>query len=298
MPEQTPTSEFDVATAVSADGTDRFRAAIDPGFTIGPKAHGGYLLAVVGRAAGAAMRERGSDHTDVLAITSHFVASPDPGPATIDIEVLRQGRSASQVRTTLRQDGAVAVEATCTLGDLSSVPDQAWWSDVPPPDLPPIEDCVRMVPIRDDAAEGSPRVSIADHLDSRLDPATAGFIRAAPSGRGDLRGWLSLADGRPVDSLALLFLLDALPPASFDLVAAGWIPTLSLTAYLHRLPEPGPLKARQYIRIVHGNRLSEVCEIWDGSGHLVGEATQLAGIRVPAGAVPPERTDRGGSRLP
>ena len=225
-------------------------------------------------------------HTDVLAITSHFVASPDPGPAVAEVTVLRQGRSASQARVTLFQGDAVSVDATCTLGDLTTVPDDAWWSDTPPPTLPPLDECVRMVPLRDD---GEIRVSIADHLDSRLDPATTGFIRGEPSGAGDLRGWISLGDGRPIDSLALLFLLDALPPASFDLVQAGWIPTLSLTGYLHRLPVPGPLKVRQHIRVIHGNRLSEVCELWDGDDHLVAEATQLAGIRVPADAVPPAR---------
>jgi hypothetical protein len=47
---------------------------------------GGYLLAILGRAAA-----RTADHHHVLAASAHYLRSPDPGTATIAAEVLRAG---------------------------------------------------------------------------------------------------------------------------------------------------------------------------------------------------------------
>ena len=54
-------------------------------------------------------------------------------------------------------------------------------------------------------------------------------------------GLLRFVDGRDPDPLALLYAVDALPPATFDLSGTtGWVPTLSLTAYVRAPPAPGP----------------------------------------------------------
>jgi Thioesterase-like superfamily len=121
---------------------------------------------------------------------------------------------------------------------------------------------------------------IMDLVDIRLDPAVTGFSRGEPGGHGELRGWLSFADGRGPDPLSLLFALDAFPPATFDLASVGWVPTLSLTAYVRAVPAAGPLRVRQRARLVEADLVDEVCHVWDSRGRLVAQATQLAGIRV------------------
>ena len=78
-----------------------------------------------------------------------------------------------------------------------------------------------------------------EQIEVRLEPATAGFTRGEPSGRGELRGWLSLPGGEPFDSTSLVFALDAFPPATFDIEFSGWVPTLELTAYVRARPAPG-----------------------------------------------------------
>ncbi len=277
--------EFDAATAVRdrGDGT-LFDLAIDAGWTVGPKPNGGYLLAAVARAGGAALGAVASPHRDPLAATAHYLAAPDPGPATVEVAVLRTGRTASQVRATLLQDGRACVDAAFTFGTLPDPPPQPWWSDRELFDVAPIEECVRIPGNR----EGSPFVvPIMDRSDLRLDPAVMGFAFGRPSGDANLRGWVSFADGRPIDPLALLFFLDALPPATFELVATGWVPTLSLTSYVRARPAPGPLRIRQRAHAVDEDRVDETCEVWDSTGRLVGQATQLAAIRIPDGAEPP-----------
>ncbi len=123
---------------------------------------------------------------------------------------------------------------------------------------------------------------IMDRVDLRLDPATAGFREGRPGGGGELRAWLSFRDGRPADPLSLLYALDALPPATFE---AGWPPggcrPCRSPPTCGPLPAAGPLLVRQRAGLVEARLVDEVCEVWDGRGRLVAQATQLAAIRTP-----------------
>ena len=73
-----------------------------------------------------------------------------------------------------------------------------------------------------------------------------------------------------------------------EVVRTGWVPTLSLTTYVRARPAPGPLRARMWAQHIAGDRVDEVCELWDADGVLVAQATQLAGIRFddPSAVVP------------
>jgi len=271
------TFEFDKATAMAATNSPNTSTmTVDAGFTVGPKPNGGYLLAAAARAAGLSLARAGSSHQDALAASAHYLWAPDPGPATITTEVLRTGRSASQVRAVIEQDGRRCVDVSLTMGTLPPHGDVAVWSSLAPVEVPPIETCLRLPAVGPD---GQFTVAIMDRIDLRLDPSCAQWAAGAPEGRGELRGWISFADGRPADPLSLLFLLDALPPATFDIGPSGWVPTLSLTAYLRATPAPGPLRVSQRAQVVANGRVDEVCELWDSTGQLVGQATQLAAIR-------------------
>lgn len=276
-PATTIRHEFDVATAIRPSATPgTYDVDIDAGFTVGPKPNGGYLLATIARAAGNALGLADSAHRDALAATAHFLWAPDPGPATVEVDVLRTGRSASQVRATMVQGDRRCVDVTFTMGTLPEAGTEPVWSSVVPFDVAPYDQCIR-VPA--DPPGNAFKVSIMERSDLRLDPAVLSFAAGKPSGRGELRGWISLADDRPIDPLALLFFLDALPPATFEISLSGWVPTLSLTTYLRATPAPGPLRVRMRAQQVSGGRVDEVCELWDSAGHLVGQATQLAAIR-------------------
>lgn len=270
--------EFDKATAVRDRGDGvAFDADVDGGWTVGDKPNGGYLLALIGRACGSALERAGSSHRDPLAATAHYLRAPDIGPVEVSCEVLRVGRSASQVRAVLTQAGQVNVDATFTIGSLTDDVDEPFWSARQVIDVAPLDECRRLPSAR----EGSPFVvPIMDRSDLRLDPAVLGFAVGKPSGAANLRGWISFADGRPSDPLGLLFFCDALPPATFELVMSGWVPTLSLTVYVRARPAPGPLRISQSAHSIDDGRVDETCEIWDSTGRLVAQASQLAGIRV------------------
>jgi hypothetical protein len=277
---------FDAATAVHRRAGDggRYDVELDPDWRIGTKPNGGYLLAVLARAAVDAAGEGEVDHPHPTAVSAHFLAAPDSGPASVEVEVLRRGRSASQLRASVTAGGRRCVEALVTCGRLPDAAD-AWWTDLAPPPLPPEQSCVL-------APHDSPmfRVPLLKVVQERIDPATAGFAVGRPSGRGEIRGWVRLADGRPPDPLALLVAADCLPPATFDLgMLGGWVPTIELTVYVRAVPTPGPLRVRLRAGLVAADRVDETCEVWDSRGHLVATGYQLAAVRLPEG--PPPVTD-------
>jgi hypothetical protein len=275
---------FDRATAVRPRSADRggpgavFEAEVDGGWAIGTKPNGGYLLAMLCNGAVAASGAvEGLEHPHPLSASAHFLAAPSAGPAEVHTEVLRRGKRMSQVRSRLVQDGTARVEAVFTLGRLD--PDaEPWWDDMPvPPEVTPAAGCTRP---RGTSGIAGIDVPLMARVDVRLDPALTGFAVGEPSGRGEVRGYVGFADGRAPDPVSLLLAVDILPPATFDLGSTGWVPTFELTAYVRRVPAPGPLLVRHRARLVESDMVDEVCDVWDARGRLVAQATQLAGVRV------------------
>jgi Acyl-CoA thioesterase C-terminal domain len=136
---------------------------------------------------------------------------------------------------------------------------------------------------------GGMRADLLDHLDLRVDPATTGWFVGRPGGRLEMRGWVRFADGRAADPLALLQVVDALPPTSFELGLASWAPTVELTVYLRGVPAPGWLAVVVRGQLWQGGWFDEDAEVWDSAGRLVAQSRQLAGARParPAGGAEP-----------
>ncbi|MEO6887090.1 MAG: thioesterase family protein [Jatrophihabitantaceae bacterium] len=262
---------FSAVSAVVETAPGQFDATVDPLWTINRKPNGGYLLAMLGNAATAV-----GSHEHVIAASAHYLHSPDPGPVQVRAEVLRAGRSASQVRAGMSQGGKPCVEALLTVSTLDPNTSPYWDTGVPSVAIAAFEDCTRLPPI----SPANFPVPMMGEADVRIDPATLSFAAREPSGRGELRGWLALPMDEPFDPTALLFAVDAFPPATFDIELSGWVPTLELTAYVRALPAPGPLQVLQKAQLIDAQRVDEVCYVWDCTGRLVAHGTQLAGIRL------------------
>ncbi len=262
---------FSASTALLPDQPGRFSGAVHPEWTIGGKPNGGYLLAMLGRAAASA-----SPHEHVIAASAHYLHSPEPGPVVVETDVVRAGRSASQLRARMIQGGQACIEALVTTSVLDADTLPYWSEGVPAPGVVAFEDSLQLPPV---TPTGIP-VALLDQVDLRLEPGSLGFGRGAPSGRGELRGWLTLPHGEPFDPESLIFAVDAFPPATFDIEASGWVPTLELTVYVRALPAPGPVRVLQKAQLIDAQRVDEACWVWDSTGRLVAHGTQLAGVRL------------------
>ena len=233
--------------------------------------HGGWLLETVTAAA----LERTS-HPHPLAVSAHYVAAPRLGPATLEVEPLREGRTVGSLRARLAQGGRPKVEVLVSAGTLPPAGTAPVLLDAAPPSLPAPEECPRH-----EMPEGTPRNGIVEQLEIRLDPATAAWTRGSFGGSAEVAGWIRPTSGRPVDPLLLLTVSDALPPVTFDLGIPGWVPTIELTVLLRCEPVDGWLRVVQRARSVLGGWLDEECEIWDSAAQLVAQARQLAGYKQP-----------------
>jgi Thioesterase-like superfamily len=262
---------FSAVTAVTESEPGRFLAEVDPDWGVGGKPNGGYLLAMLGRAATSI-----GPHRHIAAASAHYLHSPKPGPVLIETELLRAGRSASQLRARMEQDGQPCVEALITAAELGPAAAPFWDRGLPALSQSRYEDCPRLVP----SLPNGSRVSIMEQVEVRLDPDSAGFPAGRPSGRGELRGWLALPGEAAFDPVSLLFAVDAFPPATFDVEFSGWVPTLELTGYVRAVPAPGPVRVLHRAGLIAAGRVDESCFVWDTAGRLVAHGTQLAGIRL------------------
>ncbi|MCE7006849.1 thioesterase family protein [Kibdelosporangium philippinense] len=264
---------FKEATAVEKVGDGEFKADLDAQWSVGTKLHGGYLLAVLGRAAAEL-----SEHPHLTAISGSFPMAPDPGPATVHVEFLQASRTLTQLRARLSQNGKPCVEALITQGTLTD--NDPWWTNFQAPEMLAEQDCVRFA--------GKPpgatfEVPILDVVEARIDPSTTGWAMGEPTRTGSISTWQRLADGSDWDPLSLLVALDPVPPVSFELGAPGWAPTLQMSAYIRRLPAPGSVQVQLNASDVTNNRMDEAAFAWDSSGRVVAQANQFAAVRVPRG---------------
>ena len=259
------TGPFARATAVEPTGDGIFRGTVEPGWDIAGNANGGYLMAIGARALVAA-----TGRPDPVTASAHFLSPGQAGPVDITTEVVKSGKRFATGTAMLCSHDRPVLAVLGTFGDLTE--DRgSLLVDGSPPDLPPVEECVALVP-----TDTFPPPFMA-HVDLRLHPEDTGFARGERSGIARVRGWFRLPDGEPVDTVALLCALNAFPPTIFNAdLPLGWTPTVELTTHARARPAPGWLRCRFTTRFVTGGFLEEDGEIWDREGRLVAQSRQLA----------------------
>ena len=254
-------SAFNKATAVVArEGGGVYDVDLDLGWSIGGKPNGGYLLAILARAATEA-----ADRPHPLAVSGHFLRPPDGGAAEVRVETVKAGRTVATVRSTLWQHGKPCLDSLVTVGELAGAPVD--YSAEPMPTLPTPEECRSR-------ADTPFRVELLDHVDVLLDPATAPF--PTPTGHPMIQGWMRFRDGADHDAIALALAVDAMPPTVFHLEKLGWAPTVALTFLLRGVPAPGWLAFRAEAAFVADGWFDESASVWDSTGRLVAQSRQLA----------------------
>lgn len=262
--------EFDRHIALDAAPGEQagWDAELTEGWVVGGGVNGGYQLAVVGHALSRTVPGK----PDPIAVSAYYLSATRPGPARVRPRVLRDGGSVATLAAELSQQGEDRLTVLATYGDLGALADDVR-TTATPPDLPPVEDCVPNTMAPEEIRRIAP---LMDRFDMRFDPRHVGWAVGEPSGRGELQAWFRLVDDREPDALALLMVVDALPPVTFDLGMFGWAPTLELTAHVRARPAPGWLRVRHATRNLAGGMFEEDCEVWDSAGRLVAQSRQLA----------------------
>lgn len=258
-------SEPESAAAGALTESSRWSGDVHEGWDIVGNANGGYLLAIAARAMAAAL-----GRTDPITISAHYLAPGKPGPVTIDVEVVKQGRTFGTATATLSAGARPLLVALGTFGELTGEPSAQLVGQEPPP-MPRPEECIEV-----EATDTFPPPFMGK-VELRLHPDDATFLTGRPSGHALMRGWFRLRDGEATDTTALLCAVDAFPAAVFNAdLPVEWTPTIELTAHVRARPEPGWLRCRFATHFVTGGFLEEDGEIWDGADRLVAQSRQLA----------------------
>lgn len=229
------------STRVARVGPGRYSASIGPSWMLAMVPQGGVLAAIAARAMAAEL------DTDQPLRSFHGVfASPVPvGDVAVDVEVIRAGRSMSQVSATVRSNDAPA--GFSALAAFGNPRPGFHYTELAIPDVPPPEECVSfrdppppeagmpegpMFPFWNEVLEGRPAVGHAP-----WDPSPRGAAEVVTWYRFEQRP--TDDDGR-FDPLALLVAADMMPSAVFEKLGSderGWFaPSVDLTVHLTGVP--------------------------------------------------------------
>jgi len=260
----------------AGEGVAHFDADLGEDWTIGPKVHGGVMVALCAKAARECYRlgAPGDTAAQSIAIAANFLSAPDPGPVRLSVTVRKRGRRIGLADVELVQGNRECVRAVVTLGasEHNAAPlyrDERVVSlmSAQPPD--------EAVPI----GPGHPVAEI-NHLTRGCDIRSMA-IDAPEGGRGPLfRMWVRPRDG-VVDELFALMCGDISLPVTYAVGRRGWAPTVQLTAYLRGLPVDGWLRVLCTATQVGQDWFDEDHTVVDSAGHLIVQTRQLA--LVPAG---------------
>lgn len=275
--------DAEIALVAASDRPGEYAGQLSGDWRIGNGINGGVVMALATTALRlrlAADRPDGG-HLDPLAFSGYFLTPTVPGPAQLSVELLRVGRTMSTGEVSVVQQGedgqpVERMRALASFGDLDDSGTVV--RSLRPPDMPPPAECLSA---QDAPPQFLAASSLLQRLDLRIDPSTAGWAAGAPSGRGEMRGWLRLLDGREPDPVMLLFALDALPPVAFDLGLLGWTPTLEFTGHVRGRPAPGWLQVALTSHNLSGGLMEEDAVVWDSTGRFVAQSRQLCGVRRP-----------------
>ena len=275
---------FTDAMALSPAGDGVYGGELNEHWTIGPKVHGGAMLALCANAAvqehggvGALPSQAGGSPTrsvggvQPIALSGNFLWAPEPGPMRVVTTVRKRGRRVSLVDVELKQGNRTAVRAAVTLGEpehhvpplLSVNPVIPLMQPEPPPGLEPI-------------GPGHPMADIV-HLAHGCDirPSLTTFTPRTDGGPPIIGYWVR-PKGTPPDVLFALLCGDVSAPVTFGVNRMGWAPTVQLTAYLRALPADGWLRVLCTTVQIGQDWFDEDHVVVDCDGRIVVQSRQLA----------------------
>jgi acyl-CoA thioesterase len=215
--------------------------------------------------------------------TTVFARTVPEGLAAIDVEVLRRGRSVSQVQGTVHAagDDAAGHRTLAVFGREREGWEHLDFTELEMPEAPPPETCDPLPARRDTPSVFD--VTFWRNVEVGNVDFHYPWERDWQGGRARGMRWIRyldsprLADGS-IDALAYLPLVDVIPGAVFQRVGSSarafFAPTLDLTVhFLDRTDDDWMLQVMRMRRATHGYGSGEM-ELWSRDGRLLAHASQ------------------------
>jgi acyl-CoA thioesterase len=258
-------------------GNGRYRAVLDHSWDLVANPQGGVLASFGLRAATAEV----DDPTQPLrTCTTVFAGQIVAGELDIDVQVLRRGRSATQVRTDVRNRGEAA--GATTLAVFGSSRRGPTFVDVSPPAVPDPDQCPSF---RDPAPPGFERAPTPfwDRLEGRGALGHPPWEHHEPT-TSDSVCWYRfddppLLDDGSLDPLGIVTIADRMPGAVQEKLGRQgdrWFaPSADLTVHLFAPARTEWLMTHDRARWADDGWASAESTLWDEDRNLIAYATQV-----------------------
>ncbi|MEV0331422.1 thioesterase family protein [Nocardia sp. NPDC050717] len=256
--------------------TGRYVGVIAPTWTIGPKVHGGTMVAASAAAATRWLTEADDSLAGMAPIagSSDFLGAPEPGEVEYAVHIRKKGRQICLADAELIQNGRTLVRTAFTFGHLDT--EGTRWSDTAT-DMPAEPDATAHE-YTPDSPMGKV-VHVGEVARVFLDGKWADFARGE-TGEPRARLWIRPLDGDEADprvrAAFAMMAADMSPPVPINLGHFGWSPTVQMTTYLRRIPAPGWLRVIATAREVGERMFDEDQLVIDSTGAVVAQSRQLA----------------------
>lgn len=281
------TGTFADDVVVEAAGDGRYRAELPHSWDLFPLPQGGVVASFALRAAAA---EVGEPAQLLRSATSVFAGQVAAGELEIEVAVLRRGRTATQVRSTVRNAGAASgVTAVAVFG---AARDQGpSFVDVAPPPVPPPARCRSYRDPLPPGVEPFDPVPFWTRVEGRAALGHAPW-EEHEGATSDVATWLRFDDppqgeDGTLDPLAVMTLADRMPGAVSERLGhrgEPWFaPSADLTVHLFAPLRTTWLLAHDRARWAGDGWASAETTLWDEERTLVGYATQMMLFTTPAG---------------
>lgn len=262
-------NDLERATQLRAEEPGRFATDIDPDWFVQTGPNGGYVAALLMRAFVTVVDE---PVRAARSLSVHYLQPAAAGPARVEVDVLRAGRSLSFLSARLIQGERLVATATAAFGSGRS--DLAFQTVRPPDDLPAPEELTPP-----ETPEG-----LTPPIARRLDYRPTGLPRLLSGADAEFWCWLRLREPGLVDATVLSLYVDAMIPALFlRATTPVLVPTVDLTVHLRSSPRDGYdgwCLGHVRTRTVTEGFAEEDCDIYDDRGVLLAQSRQL-GLVVP-----------------
>lgn len=237
---------------------------------------GGLVAAVALRAMTNAL---GKDDQPLRSATAVFAGQVPAGPVTIDVDVLRSGRSISQLRAAVRSAGQDS--GTDIMAVFGRTRPGFSFAELTFPDVPPPEDCPSFRDVSD--IPDLPMSALFARVHGRRARGHAPWDSYQPES-SEQAFWYRfddqpLLDNGRLDPLSLLVLCDTMPGAVAERAgptAPPWLaPSADLTVHVLGSPSSEWLLAMIRLRNASDGYASVEAELWDPAQGIVAYATQV-----------------------
>jgi acyl-CoA thioesterase len=266
----------DVVVERTAAG--HYRAELNHDWDLVAVPQGGVIASLPLRAAGL---EVDDPEQALRSSTTVFAGQTAAGALDIDVEILRRGRSATQVISTIRNEGAQA--GTTVLAVFGSSRRSPSFVDVAPPEVPPPAECRSYRDPVPTGVDPAPPLPFWTRVEGRAALGHPPWEDHEPTA-SDVATWLRFDDpplmcDRSLDPLGILTLADRMPGCIAEMTGHGgppWFaPSADLTVHLLEPLRSEWLLAHDRARWADDGWASAESLLWDENGTLVAYATQM-----------------------